>query len=365
MQHMMMIIWVILAFSSVLASKENDRTEGFPQNVSNTKESTPLNTKRITPGPDKPKEVPSGYFLEPDEVETAWNPDLTPATEKYKDSTATFPYELYRISGIPPNQIVPYRITGQIVPYRITGQIVPYRITGRISIVSSNFTTSARSNNTSMENESQDNELPGLLDCLIIGFNSVLCLACLSLNGSIVAFYRNKINRIVPFLYTVNALSDIAIGTGIALQMFIFIPPISPDDDVAGYLSKASYIIVGVSIRVSTFVNLLLCIVRAINIVLPFYSVSKVRVACSIAICSMVWLGLAIWDVAWFTRNAMTASGIYIIKSLVLKPEMGFAALKTIFRDSLSNLGELLILFVPVFLVPVLILMASTAIQVN
>ena len=198
----------------------------------------------------------------------------------------------------------------------------------------------------------------------VIPSNAVICIACIALNGHVLLLYKSQLNKVVPMLYFINGIVDILIGSGVALQSFIFIPQITSKEEIAGYLSAVSYVIVGVSIRVSTFVNLLLCITRAINILYPFYHVPRaipVRLTC---LYSLMWLILAIWDIVWFHLNLGLTSGLYVIKTLLLKPEVGFAAIRTIFKGSLNNVQNVLLLFVPPFLVPLAILIASTTVQV-
>ena len=209
-----------------------------------------------------------------------------------------------------------------------------------------------------------DDALPVAVSVGFLVCNSFLCISCVVLSGLIISFYKSKIKAIVPFVYFINASTDILIGSGVALQSFILIPQIGSNKEIAGYLSAVSYVIVGVSIRVSTFVNLLLCITRAINILYPFYRVSRCRVSCSIAVWVVTWLALSVWDVVWFNNNIGLESGLYVIKSLVFKPEMGFAALKAVTDSSFSNFQDLMILFVPAFILPVILLIASTVFQV-
>ena len=194
--------------------------------------------------------------------------------------------------------------------------------------------------------------------------NAVMCIACIALNGHVLLLYKSQLNRVVPTLYFINGVADILIGSGVALQSFIFIPQIGSNKEIAGYLSAVSYVIVGVSIRVSTFVNLVLCITRAINILYPFYHVPRaipVRLTC---LYSLIWLILAIWDIVWFHLGVGLTSGLYVIKTLLLKPEVGFAAISTMFKGSVSNVQSVLLLFVPPFLAPLAVLILSTTVQV-
>ena len=206
-------------------------------------------------------------------------------------------------------------------------------------------------------------EISKILKTPVIVLNSILCITCVVLNGLVVSFYKTALKKIVPFLYFINALNDTIIGLGVALQSSALIPQIG--SDMSGYLTLVSYVIVGVSIRVSTFVNLVLCIVRSIGIVHPFYFVNKGLVASSVVLWAAIWLALSLWDVIWFCEEIGLQSGLYVLKTFLLKPEVGFAALKAVSGGTLSNLSDIIILFGPVFLLPVLLLIASTVLQVS
>ena len=215
-------------------------------------------------------------------------------------------------------------------------------------------------------NSSQINlRIPNYLAGAILGSNLVLCVTCITFNAVIVSFYRSALKKIVPFIYFSNAFNDIIMGIGIALQSFLFIPNFGMNEEIIGFISMISYMIVGVSIRVSTFVNLVLCIVRGINIIDPFYQVRKFPVAFCIVLFVFIWICLSVWDVVWFHNKLGFGPTLYIIKTFALKPEVGFAALKEISGEKLRNFEDLLILFGPMFLVPVFILIASTAFQVS
>ena len=194
--------------------------------------------------------------------------------------------------------------------------------------------------------------------------NTIMCIACIALNGHVLLLYKSQLNKVVPTLYFINGVADILIGSGVALQSFIFIPQIASNKEIAGYLSAISYVIVGVSIRVSTFVNLVLCITRAINILYPFYHVPRVIPVRLTCLYSLIWLILAIWDIVWFHLGVGLTSGLYVIKTLLLKPEVGFAAISTMFKGSVNNVQNLLLLFVPPFLAPLAVLIVSTTVQV-
>ena len=126
-------------------------------------------------------------------------------------------------------------------------------------------------------------------------------------------------------------------------------------------LIGAGYITVGTCVRVSTFLNLLICVVRALNIIQPFYRVQRRHIACSIALYTMFWCLISFYDVIWFQNNVGFQSEVYAMRSLVLKPEVGFVLTKGLM---LSVGGDIILLFVLPFVVPVVLLAVSTMFQV-
>ena len=212
--------------------------------------------------------------------------------------------------------------------------------------------------------EKSKKDIPIILSLGIIMSNVGICMFCITLNGLIISFYRKSLKKVVPFLYFANSLIDFCIGFGIVLQSCALIPTITEVTYVAGYLAVVSYVIVGVSVRISTFVNLVLCVVRAINIVNPFYHVNKKIIAMATAICAVLWLAIAIFDVVRFISNIGLDSGLYVLKSFIFKPEVGYSALRLATSNSFTVGEDLVALFVPAFVVPVVILIASTILQV-
>ena len=127
------------------------------------------------------------------------------------------------------------------------------------------------------------------------------------------------------------------------------------------WIVAAGYVIVGTCVRVSTFINLVICVVRAVNIVLPFYRVKRRYVVWSIVGYATFWSLFAFYDVMWFQNHVGFRSEAYTMRSLVLKPEVGFAAVRGLM---LSVGGDIILLFVLPFLVPVVLLAGSTLLQV-
>ena len=129
------------------------------------------------------------------------------------------------------------------------------------------------------------------------------------------------------------------------------------------YLVGAGYVVVGTCVRVSSFINLTLCVVRSLNILQPFYRVKRFHTACPVALYAVFWCLVSLYDVIWFQKNVgLFQSGVYAMRALVLKPEVGYAGVKGL---ELSVGGDIVVLFGLPFVVPVAILTVSTIIQVR
>ena len=220
------------------------------------------------------------------------------------------------------------------------------------------------SNSSSISSQDNGGGIKILASCGTVGFNAVICLFCLALNGLIVKFYKNSHTKVVPLLYFISGINDICIGIGVVIQSIALICQMIGTRNAASYFTVISYVLLGTSIRTSTFVNVILSVVRAINITNPFYYTNKKVITLSIILYAFLWMAVAIFDVVRFIFNTTLKPGLYVIKTFMLKPEVGYSSIRLLTTNSLTVGQDMSILFVPAFVVPVVILIVSTLVQV-
>ena len=201
--------------------------------------------------------------------------------------------------------------------------------------------------------------VPDFITHGFIATNTIICTLSILLNGLIIRYYWSDRKRVVPFLFFTNACNDIFLSTGVILQTVALI---LYDGRPAKFFISFGYTTVGTGVRVSAFVNLLVCMVRAVNIIQPFYRVKRRHVTLSITVYTAFWTVVSFHDVIWFLNNVgFKGEEVYAIRSLVFKPEVGFAAVRGL---ALSVGGDILVLFVLPFILPAFLLIVSSVIQV-
>ena len=160
---------------------------------------------------------------------------------------------------------------------------------------------------------------------LVTAFNSVLAVTSFVLNILIVFFYKRNAGSLSSTLYLSNGVCDLVSALGFLLQVPSVVSILNKDTPVS--LPLVSYWIVTVSVRMSVFMNCVLGVVRCINILKPFYPVNRKMITISTILYSLIWTTIASLDLWFYSTSAKVGlqNKVYLVKSLVLKPEPGFS----------------------------------------
>ena len=153
--------------------------------------------------------------------------------------------------------------------------------------------------------------------------NGVLAPIAVVFNILMIHFYRSNAGSLSSTLYIRNGVCDLVTALGFILQVPSVVSILNKDTPV--YLPLVSYWIVTVSVRMSVFMNCVLGVVRCINILNPFYSVNRKMVTFSTILYFLLWTTIATLDVWFYSTKIGLQNKIYLVKSLVLKPEPGFS----------------------------------------
>ncbi|KAL5262301.1 hypothetical protein ACHWQZ_G007880 [Mnemiopsis leidyi] len=139
--------------------------------------------------------------------------------------------------------------------------------------------------------------------CIMVN-NLVLAVIAISLNLVVMSFYRNKLNKTVPFIYFMLAMSDLCTGvcTGCHFVTFLVFLSVKAKESAALFwASLFSYFLTIVSFRLSAFVSLVFSVIRTMNIISPFTLIKK-RV-----VMLVVFLYTACWSVVFLTEVVLIA----------------------------------------------------------
>ena len=153
--------------------------------------------------------------------------------------------------------------------------------------------------------------------------NSILAVANLVLNTLIVFFYKSNASSLSSNLYLRNGVCDLVSALGFLLQVPSVVSILNKDTPVS--LPLVSYWIVTVSVRMSVFMNCVLSVVRCINILNPFYPVNRKMITFSTILYLLLWTTIASLDLWFYSTKIGLQNKVYLVKSLVLKPEPGFS----------------------------------------
>ena len=277
------------------------------------------------------------------------------ASPTAKDEYDQDEYEQLTFTPFPPYiSAGPIETLMQFTRYesQFTMEMLTIRYTGGFQKVSPEVLTKDDSNSTKPSvkqmGSSQEDFLQG-----IASTNAILAFTSLPLNIFVIKHFSNR-GHISAILYHKNGLMDLMCGLGFLLQ----VPPIF---DIMGTrvpmaLILLSYVVTTVAVRGSTFTNLVLSSVRCINILSPFFRVKKRAIAISIIAYLAIWTSIAGYDVYTFASLSNAGNNInryvYAVKTLDLKPELGFGLRTKIFGNGIIAYGNLAIYYygIPVLL---------------
>ena len=127
-------------------------------------------------------------------------------------------------------------------------------------------------------------DLPSIL---IIISTVILSFLAILLNLGVVSFYRKQIKNLVPFIYSILAVSDLGTGvcTGFHSIVFVVLLIVKNENSLLLYwLSFLTYFTTLITFRLSAFVSLTFSVIRTINILSPFRRIRKRAVCIAIAI---------------------------------------------------------------------------------
>ena len=160
-----------------------------------------------------------------------------------------------------------------------------------------------------------------LLPCAA-SFNTLLVGLNLLLNFIIVTYYWSNSGNLSSTLYLRNGIADSISAIGFLVQVPLVFQVL---EDIPPSLALISYWIATVSVRMSVFMNCLLGVVRSINILSPFYLVNRKWVTISTTLYFILWSTIASLDVWIYASKIGLKNKVYLVRSLVLKPEPGFS----------------------------------------
>ena len=117
-----------------------------------------------------------------------------------------------------------------------------------------------------------------------------LAVQMMVLNVIVIAYYQPEVKKIVPFMYILLSVTDSITGLAALLNGLMFLLLEHP----GSYLIGPTYLIFSITFRVSVFLNLIISIVRTINIIRPFYRIRRLRIGVAVALYSLASAAISV-----------------------------------------------------------------------
>ena len=208
-------------------------------------------------------------------------------------------------------------------------------------------------------------EFGGRMDVTVIGCNMLFVIVAIVFNCTMSSFYRSQIKKLIPFIYftvsitdLITALSCLSHPVILALVMF------TDQTMLSSVVILLFYSICSTSIRSGVFYNLVLSVVRSVNIVHPFYQIKLKWVKTACLLCPILWCLVVLYDVYWVLMLGYLNHPAALFKYMIYMPMAGSGAATTFLGPNASYLELILFGMTVPFLVPAVIVIICLIFQV-
>ncbi|KAL5264829.1 hypothetical protein ACHWQZ_G005788 [Mnemiopsis leidyi] len=185
---------------------------------------------------------------------------------------------------------------------------------------------SSDNDSAAVEKDQGDFERTSLITLTTV--NSLLAICCIILS-ILMSYFRIRSSSkrsLVQVLYLQNGLTDFFVGIGVLSQCPILYLMICRGREVKDITIPVyfSFMVTGVSVKMSVLMNCVLGTVRCINIVQPFYQINKKALAFTCLFYMVAWTTYAGIDLWQYTSKRATTNQVLVVKTFLLKGQPGF-----------------------------------------
>lgn len=143
----------------------------------------------------------------------------------------------------------------------------------------------------------------------IAPINLVLAVIVLFLNSTIQRDYYRDRKLPATFMFMIIAAVDILFATADMYRSSVALFCTQRHDASFPAWFTLSYVTVGFwSYNLSIFANVVLSVIKAVNLAAPFYQLEKVVIICSVTVAGIFWASLSITDAVYFAEKQAFAS---------------------------------------------------------
>ena len=204
-------------------------------------------------------------------------------------------------------------------------------------------------------------------DMVLIGGNMFLVIAAAVFNLLVIKFYKHQVKKLIPFIYFSVALADLVTALSCLLHPVILVLLMftSSHNTLSSVLILLCFLSSSTSIRVGVFYNLILSVVRSINIVQPFYQVNLGYLKVASVVYPVIWAVVGAVDVYWVVDLGYMMYPKAMFKHMIYKPMSGSGLAALVLGDDATYLQIILFGMTVPFLIPSLLVTICLVFQIH
>ena len=204
-------------------------------------------------------------------------------------------------------------------------------------------------------------------DMVLIGGNMFLVIAAAVFNLLVIKFYKHQVKKLIPFIYFSVALADLVTALSCLLHPVILVLLMftSSHNTLSSVLILLCFLSSSTSIRVGVFYNLILSVVRSINIVQPFYQVNLGYLKVASVVYPVIWAVVGAVDVYWVVDLGYMMYPKAMFKHMIYKPMSGSGLAALVLGEDATYLQIILFGMTVPFLIPSLLVTICLVFQIH
>ena len=208
-------------------------------------------------------------------------------------------------------------------------------------------------------------EFGGTMDVVTLSSNIIFVIFAIALNFSVSSFYRRQIKKLIPFIYFSVSITDLITALScLSHPLILVLLLFTKQDRLCSVLILVFYSINSTSIRAGVFLNLVLSVVRSINIVRPFYQVRIKWIKSACLVYPILWCLVVVYDVFWVLSLGYMHYPKALFKYMIYMPMVGSGTAARLLGDDPSYMETIFFGMTVPFIFPSVLVLICLIIQV-
>ena len=208
-------------------------------------------------------------------------------------------------------------------------------------------------------------EFGGTMDVVTLSSNMIFVIFAIALNFSVSSFYRRQIKKLIPFIYFSVSITDLITALScLSHPLILVLLLFTKQDRLCSVLILVFYSINSTSIRAGVFLNLVLSVVRSINIVRPFYQVRIKWIKSACLVYPILWCLVVGYDVFWVLSLGYMHYPKALFKYMIYMPMVGSGTAARLLGDDPSYMETIFFGMTVPFIFPSVLVLICFMFQV-